>query len=42
MTPLEKVLSNQPYPCFMLARVPVALNNRMSITDAHEGKDHDL
>ena len=29
MTPLEKVLRNQPYPCFRLASVPDALNNRL-------------
>jgi hypothetical protein len=29
MTPLEKVLRNQPYPCFRLVRVPDALNNRL-------------
>ncbi|HEY6872832.1 MAG TPA: hypothetical protein VI298_08930 [Geobacteraceae bacterium] len=29
MTPLEKVLRNQPYPCFRLVRVPDALNDRL-------------
>jgi hypothetical protein len=29
MTPLEKVLRNQPYPCFRLASVPGDLNNRL-------------
>jgi hypothetical protein len=29
MTHLEKVLRNQPYPCFRLVRVPDALNNRL-------------
>jgi len=29
MTPLEKVLRNQPYPCFRLSSVPDALNNRL-------------
>jgi hypothetical protein len=27
--PLEKVLRNQPYPCFRLVSVPDALNNRL-------------
>jgi hypothetical protein len=29
MTPLEKVLRNQPYPCFRLASVPDTLSNRL-------------
>ena len=29
MTPLEKVLRNQPYPCFRLVRVPGLPDNRL-------------
>ncbi|HEY6008143.1 MAG TPA: hypothetical protein VIU40_07445 [Geobacteraceae bacterium] len=29
MPPLEKVIRNQPYPCFRLASVPPALGNRL-------------
>jgi hypothetical protein len=29
MPPLEKVLRNQPYPCFRLVSVPGDLNNRL-------------